>query len=73
MTDEHRTVVALAAAGKTPMDMSECADENHFFDCETGACAYNHNGQCRYFAVEEEMPTMTEEDGCLSGILESEV
>lgn len=70
MTDERRTAIELAALGKTRTDMSECADENHFFDCETGSCAFNKDGQCRYFAVENEMPVTTEEDGCLSGIIE---
>ena len=72
MTNERKDRIILSAQGKTMSDMSACADEKGFFDCETYACAFNHNGQCRYAAVEEEMPVVTEEDGCLSGIIDAD-
>ena len=72
MLDTRRAAIALAAVGKTLCDMTECTDTANFFDCETGACAFNKDGQCRFFAVEQELPTITEEDGCLSGIIDYE-
>lgn len=41
------------------------------FDCETRDCAYNHNGVCRYALVHEQMPEITEEDGCVSGVIDA--
>ncbi len=41
------------------------------FDCETFDCAYNHNGVCRYALVHEKMPEITDEDGCVSGVIDA--
>lgn len=39
------------------------------FECETTDCAFNHNGTCRYALVHEKAPTITEEDGCIDGVI----
>lgn len=70
MNAEQITRIELAAAGKTLTDVSGNEGENHFFECETGSCAFNHDGECRFYAVHENYPVITEEDGCLSGFLE---
>ena len=70
MTKERKTLIALAAAGKTTVDASQMADDQNTFDCETVACAFNKDGSCKFHAVENEFPVLTEEDGCLSGITE---
>ena len=38
-------------------------------DCESEDCAYNHDGVCRYAMVHEKAPEITEEDGCVSGVI----
>lgn len=37
------------------------------FECETHACTYNHDGECRYALIHEKKPEITDEDGCKSG------
>ena len=32
--------------------------------CESEDCAYNNCGECRYAAVYERAPEITDEDGC---------
>lgn len=39
-------------------------------DCESRGCVYNHDGVCRYAMVHEKGPEITEEDGCLSGVID---
>lgn len=68
MTKEYRDAVISAAAGQTLSEI--ITDEQSSFECETEECAYNHNGYCRYKAVNDELPVITEEQGCLSGIME---
>ena len=68
MTRGYRELLNLAMIGRTPSFME--ADQRGFFDCESKPCAFNKDGQCRYMAVYEELPMMTKEDGCISGIFE---
>lgn len=70
MTNTYRAYVESLAEGKTREDMTTCCDADYAFDCESEACAFNKDGMCRYHAVEDKMPVITEEDGCLSGIVE---
>lgn len=46
--------------------LSELCDE-----CESRDCAYNHDGICRYAMVHEKAPKITEEDGCVSGVIDA--
>ncbi len=41
------------------------------FECETHDCAYNHNGVCCYALVHEKMPEITDENGCVSGVIDA--
>lgn len=70
MTNEQRNLIKLSAVGKTIVDITALVDDKKFFDCDTESCVFNKNGQCRYAAVEDELPVITEEDGCLSGFVE---
>ena len=40
-------------------------------DCETGSCAYNESGECRFSLVHERPPRKTEDDGCVEGVIAS--
>ena len=66
MTDNQLEQIKLAAVGKAEMTME--ADERGFFECDSEECAFNDAGICKYAAVYGDAPTMTEEDGCLSGV-----
>lgn len=44
--------------------------DNLSFECKTTDCAYNQEGYCRYALVKEKSPTITEEEGCTSGVIE---
>ncbi len=71
MTGEHLAKIESQAAGKTRIDVSQMAEgPDQEFDCDTGTCAFNHYGVCRYYAAHGDLPVMTEEDGCLSGVVE---
>ena len=39
------------------------------FECETTDCVFNHDGICRYALVHEKAPTITENDGCIDGVI----
>lgn len=39
------------------------------FDCETKDCAYNRNGECRFASFKNRPPHITEENGCIEGVI----
>lgn len=39
------------------------------FDCETKDCAYNRNGECRFASFKNRPPHITEEGGCIEGVI----
>lgn len=39
------------------------------FECETRDCVFNHDGECRYALVHEKRPTITDNDGCIDGVI----
>ena len=40
------------------------------FECETHDCAYNNQGECRFYLVKERGPKITEDEGCLDGLID---
>ena len=40
------------------------------FECETHDCAFNGNGLCKRKQVKGESPRITEDDGCIDGIID---
>ncbi len=40
-------------------------------ECESIDCAYNKEGWCRFPMVYERAPKITEEDGCLEGVIKN--
>lgn len=38
-------------------------------NCETKDCAYNCDGECRFASVKNRPPHITEEDGCIEGVI----
>ena len=43
--------------------------ERKCFECDSETCAYNHGGVCRFARVHEREPHMTENDGCVEGVV----
>ena len=66
MTKEQIEMIQRGTLDKTPLEIA--ADEDGFFECTTEECAFNNDGTCRYHAVYDKLPAMTEEDGCLCGM-----
>lgn len=43
--------------------------ERKCFECESEACAYNSGGMCRFVRVHEREPIITEDHGCMEGVV----
>lgn len=50
-------------------DEIKLSGEDEPQDCGTTACAYNNGGECRFQAVFDRPPVVTEEDGCTDGVI----
>lgn len=45
-------------------------DKQLCFECESHDCAYNSTGTCRFSLVHGCVPKITDDDGCVEGVIE---
>ena len=53
-----------------PTDNKHSMPVSDEFECETRDCAFNSNGLCKRKAVKGAPPRITEDDGCIDGIID---
>lgn len=47
----------------------EYTDEQDVLECASTACVYNVDSECRYSRVFDRDPEITDNDGCISGVV----
>ena len=67
--DRHSKGVAYLLYGdgvdRTPAPAKLLYLKNLCLECESTACQYNHQGECRFSLVHERRPRINDTDGCI--------